>query len=159
MLVIGRVGGAWSRPMRPTGLTDDEQRTHLGLWVLLGAPLLLGCDCQPLDPGEAALMANPEVLAVHQDPLGRQARRVRVEGSLETWHKDLADGSSAVGIFNRGDAPIAAGLSWSEIGLRMPVAVRDMWTRRDLDAPMGWGATLPAHGSTLLRVRQAAGRE
>lgn len=157
MLVLGRVGGAWSKPVRGTNLTQDEQRTHVGLWVLLSAPLLLGCDLTALDPGEAALIANPEVLAVHQDPLGFQAHRVRVDGSVETWRKDLADGSIAVGAFNRSDAPIVAGLAWSEIGLGAPAVVRDLWTRRDLDAPIGWQAVLPPHASTMLVVWPATG--
>jgi len=151
MLVLGHVGGGWYQPMRETHLTPDEQRTHLGLWTILAAPLLLGCDLTTLDAETLALLSNEEVLEVHQDLLGRQARRVFVRGFVEAWRKDLADGSSVIGIFARGEA-VTASVEWQELGLRTPAIVRDLWSRRDLDAPVGWEAALPTHGSALLRV-------
>ena len=150
MLVLGRVGGAWSRPVRHSSLTEDEERTQVGLWVLLAAPLLLGCDLAGLDASEAAMIANPEILAIHQDQRGRQAHRAHVDGSVETWCKDLADGSMAIGVFNRGDTPVASGLAWSDIGLGIPVLVRDLWGQVDLEAGSGWQAMLPPHGSAML---------
>ncbi len=152
MLVLGRVGGAWSQPVHDTRLTADEQRSHLGLWVLLSAPLLLGCDLASLGPGVMGMISNPEILAVHQDGLGRQARRMRVDGSLETWFRDLADGSVAVGVFNRGESPRQASIEWQELGLSRPLAVRNLWERTSVDQPDGWQALLPRHGSALLRV-------
>jgi alpha-galactosidase len=153
MLVLGRVGGGWYRPMHPTLLTRDEERTHLGLWVLLCAPLLFGCDLTVLDAATVELAANREVLDVHQDPLGRQAIRVKVDGGIETWRKEMSDGSSAIGIFNRADGPAAAAVEWRALGLSGPVVVRHVWEQRDLNAPVGFETTLPAHGSVLLRLR------
>ena len=153
MLVLGRVGGGWYRPMHPTLLTPDEERAHLGLWVLLSAPLLLGCDLTVLDSATVELAANREVLDVHQDPLGTQASRVKVDGRIETWRKEASDGSSVIGLFNRGDSPSVATIEWQALGLAPPIAVRDLWTQRDLDAPVGFESTLPPHGSVLLRLR------
>jgi alpha-galactosidase len=151
MLVVGRVGGGWYQPMRETRLTPDEQRSHLGLWAMLAAPMLLGCDLTALDGQTLAMLQNEEVVAVNQDALGHQARQVRASGSFEIWRKDLADGHAAIGVFNRGDGG-AVGVDWREIGLAAPANVRDLWAGRDLDAPTGIGATLPRHGSMLLRV-------
>jgi alpha-galactosidase len=158
MLVLGRVGGGWYQPMRETGLTPDEQRTHLGLWVMLAAPLLLGCDLTTLDAETLAMLRNEEVLTVHQDPLGLQARRVLVRGPVEIWRKDLADGSTVIGVFDRGDAT-TVGFEWQELGLE-PALVRDLWAGSDVDTPVGWEARLPSHGSVLMRVWPiaAAGR-
>src|SRR5438552_12942763 len=108
MLVVGKVG--WGPRLHPTGLTADEQYTHISLWCLLAAPLLIGCDMTQLDDFTLNLLTNDEVLEVNQDPLGKQAARVAQNDDLEVWAKDLEDGSKAVGLFNRGesDASVAA---------------------------------------------------
>ena len=83
MLVVGKVG--WGPNLHPTGLTPDEQYTHITLWCLLSAPLLIGCDMTQLDDFTLSLLTNDEVLAVDQDPLGKQATRIsrrRRSGSL-----------------------------------------------------------------------------
>ena len=100
MLVVGYVG--WGKP-HPSQLTPDEQYTHISLWSLLSAPLLLGCDMPKLDAFTLSLLTNDEVLDVDQDPLGKQA--TRLDGEAEVWVKDMEDGSKAVGLFNRGEAP------------------------------------------------------
>jgi len=133
MLVIGAVGGAWDRPIRPTRLTVVEQRTHVSLWAILAAPLLLGCDLSRLDGPTLELATNRELLAVHQDPLGHQADRVRFKDAIEIWRKPLADGSSAVGVFNRGDSAVSATVEWRELDLG-PTTVRDLWAHRFIDA-------------------------
>ena len=151
MLVIGALGGAWGHPIGPTRLTHDEQRTHVGLWVLLAAPLLLGCDLSLLDEPTLELVTNRELLAVHQDPLGRQAAPIRSEGGVEVWRKTLVDGSSAIGIFNRSDSAAAAAIAWRDLDLR-PHTVRDLWARRAVEAGESWQEVLPAHGCAVLRA-------
>jgi alpha-galactosidase len=102
MLVVGKVG--WGPKLHPTDLTPDEQYTHITQWALLGAPLLIGCDMTQMDPFTLGLLTNDEVLAVNQDPLCLQAHRItedRGDGT-EVWAKPLADGTIAVGLFNRG---------------------------------------------------------
>jgi alpha-galactosidase len=151
MLVVGSVGGAWNRPIRPTRLTPDEQRTHVGLWMLLAAPLLLGCDVSLLDPSTIELVGNAELLSVHQDPLGRQAERIRTEGPIEVWRKPLADGSSALGVFNRAGSAIEAAIEWGDLGVTA-TTVRDLWAHGFVEAGAGWQAVIPPHGSALLRI-------
>ncbi len=102
MLVVGKVG--WGPKLHPTGLTADEQYTHISLWCLLAAPLLIGCDLTQMDDFTLGLLTNDEVLAVDQDPLGKQATRVKEDpaAGVEVWARPLADGTIAVGLFNRG---------------------------------------------------------
>ncbi len=102
MLVVGKVG--WGPKLHPTGLTADEQYTHISLWCLLAAPLLIGCDLTDLDDFTLGLLTNDEVLAVDQDSLGKQATRVKddLTTGVEVWMRPLADGTIAVGLFNRG---------------------------------------------------------
>jgi alpha-galactosidase len=98
MLVVGKVG--WGPQLHPANLTPDEQYTHISLWCLLAAPLLIGCDLADMDALTLSLLTNDEVLEVDQDPLGKQATCVAREGREQVWAKAMEDGSRAVGLFN-----------------------------------------------------------
>jgi alpha-galactosidase len=104
MLVVGWVG--WGPSLHPTRLSAHEQITHITLWSLLCSPLLIGCDMTRLDEFTLSLLTNDEVLAVNQDPLGKQAARIKNDGDVEVWAKPMEDGSLAVGLFNRGKRAI-----------------------------------------------------
>lgn len=150
MLAFGQVG--WDRP-RPTRLTADEQYAHMSLWCLLGAPLLLGCDLEKLDPFTLGLITNDEVLEVNQDPLCRQATSF-AGGSV--FAKPLQDGSRAVGLFNRGEAEREVAVTWSELDLLGAQRLRDLWRQQDLGIfPDSFSATVPPHGVVLLHVSSA----
>jgi len=151
MMIVGMVG--WGPDLRVTRLTPNEQYTHVSLWCLLAAPLLIGCDMTQLDAFTLSLLTNDEVLDVDQDPLGRQAARVKQEGHLEVWAKDMEDGSKAVGLFNRGRRESAVTAHWSDLGIAGPQRVRDLWRQRDLGTFDGqFTATVPRHGVVLVKV-------
>ncbi len=151
MLVLGQVG--WDEPTWPSRLTADEQYTHMSLWCLLAAPLLLGCDLEKLDAFTLGLITNDEVLEVDQDPLCRQATRVAGDGAGAVYAKPLADGAWAVGLFNRGETARAVRFGFAEIGLAAPCAVRDLWRQQDLGIfPDSFKATVAPHGVVLVRV-------
>jgi alpha-galactosidase len=159
MLVLGVVGWG-TATARQTRLSADEQRTHLTLWCLLAAPLLLGCDLDRMDASTLELLTNDEVLAVDQDPLGRQGSRAWSAGSSEAWLRPLIGRRWALGLFNRGDADADVGVSWADVGLPKGarLAIRDLWARRDLGIGDGWSTRLPAHGSALLRLEDTGRR-
>ena len=152
MLVVGVVG--WGPNLRPTQLTPNEQYTHVSLWCLLAAPLLLGCDLAQLDDFTRGLLVNDEVREVDQDPLGRQAARVSVGGPCEVWAKEMEDGSRAVGLFNRDDREVrTVTVTWADLGLAGPHRVRDLWRRKDLGVFDGKFETrVLVHGVVLVRV-------
>src|SRR2546423_6690128 len=122
MLVVGQVG--WGKP-HPTNLTPDEQYTHITLWCLLSAPLLLGCDLERLDDFTLGLLTNDEVLAISQDSLGKQALGASNRDDLRVYAKDLEDGSKAVGLFNLGQHPAPVTVAWADLKLSGKLAVRD----------------------------------
>ncbi len=101
MLVVGLVG--WGPSLHTSRLRPDEQYTHISLWCLLSAPLLIGCDLSKIDDFTMNLLTNDEVLAVDQDPLGKQAGRVTKENGKEVWAKQMEDGSTVVGLFFVGE--------------------------------------------------------
>ncbi len=63
------------------GMTDAEYVTHFSLWSISKAPLLIGCDVTKMSAATLATLTNPEVIAVNQDSLGVQGKRVAVAAS------------------------------------------------------------------------------
>src|SRR5207253_3941241 len=88
--------GAWNDPdmleVGNGGMTDAEYRTHMSLWAILAAPLLAGNDLRNMTPATLQMLTNADVIAVDQDPMGRQGRRVKQDGEREVWLKPLAGG-------------------------------------------------------------------
>lgn len=154
MLVIGRVG--WGPTVRPTRLTREEQCTHIGLWCLLSAPLLIGCDLSNLDEFTRRLLTNDEVIAIDQDSLGAQAVRVGGDVKTITMAKPLADGSIAAGLFNLSDAPTVVTLDWDDLHIEGPRLIRDLWSRTTEGLAESVRATLPPHGMKLVRLMDPA---
>lgn len=151
MLVVGWVG--WGQGVRPNKMTPNEQLTHITLWSLLAAPMLLGCDLTRMDDFTLALLTNPEVLDVNQDILGRQATRRGVEGDLEVWARPLADGTVAAGLFNRGFITTSIRADWPALGISGTQPVRDLWLRKDLGEYSGSFSTeVPPHGAVMIKI-------
>ncbi len=150
MLVVGKVG--WGN-LHPTRLTPNEQYTHISLWCLLSAPLLIGCDMTQLDPFTLNLLENDEVLAIDQDPLGKEATTVAKTDNTRVYAKDLADGSKAIGLFNLGETEGQVEVKWSDLGLNGKLHVRDLWRQKDLGKfKDSFTVTVPRHGVVLIRV-------
>ncbi len=153
MMIVGQVG--WGDNLHPTRLTPDEQYTHVSLWSLLSAPLLIGCDLAKLDDFTLNLLTNDEVIAVDQDPLGIQAQQLLKTDSYQVWVKLLEDGSKAVGIFNLSGKDDVIRFYWTDLGLTNTQKVRDLWRQKDLGTFKAMFATkVASHGVTLIRIEQ-----
>jgi len=164
MLVVGKVG--WGPDLHETKLTPDEQYTHLSLWSLLSAPLLIGCDLEQLDKFTLNLLTNDEVIAINQDPLGKQAVRIADDKDKQVWMKKLSDGSMALGLFFTGsNIPEEAftwngemqsarvGITWNELGLQGKQTVRDLWRQKDIGIfENGFETVVPYHGVVMVKV-------
>ena len=98
MLVVGKLGKAWREKVHESALTPDEQYSHISLWCILSAPLLIGCDMSDIDDFTLSLLTNNEVIAVNQDPLAAPATKLLTDNG-QIWYKKLYDGSYAVGFF------------------------------------------------------------
>jgi alpha-galactosidase len=150
--------GHWNDPdmleVGNGGMTMDEYRTHMSLWAILAAPLLAGNDLTTMTRETIALLTNREVIAVDQDSLGRQGDRVSTEGPIEIWTRPLADGSKAVGVFNRHPTAMSTTVDFKLFGFRKPVQVRDIWSAKDLGSmEQPYSVVIPAHGVVLLRAK------
>jgi alpha-galactosidase len=152
--------GHWNDPdmleVGNGGMNTDEYRTHMSLWAILAAPLLAGNDLTSMTPETVALLTNKEVIAVDQDRAGRQGDRVSAVGPIEIWVRPLADGSKAVGIFNRHPGPLSASVDFKkQLGFNHVVKVRDLWQQKNLENPgNSFTAKIPGHGVVFLRVSQ-----
>ncbi|MBI9018828.1 MAG: NPCBM/NEW2 domain-containing protein [Phycisphaerae bacterium] len=152
MLIVGKVG--WGPNLHPTRLTPDEQYTHISLWCLLSAPLLIGCDMTDMDEFTISLLTNDEVLDVNQDPLGDQAQRIVVDDNKQIWAKDMEDGSQAVGLFNLdGFEPQEITVKWSDLKIKGDHTVRDLWRQKDMaSSDKSYTVKVPAHGVVLVKI-------
>jgi alpha-galactosidase len=159
MLVVGKVG--WGPSLHATHLTPDEQYTHLSLWCLQAAPLLIGCDLTQLDAFTLGLLTNDEVIDVDQDPLGQAAHFVHPTAAGQTpigiWARPLEDGSMAVGLLNFGTLPATGSVNWNDLHLTGSYLVRDLWRHKDLGTfeQKFESQEIPPHGVILVRISKA----
>ena len=151
--------GHWNDPdMLEVGngkLTLEENRAHFSLWAILAAPLMLGNDIRNLAPEIHEILTNKEVIEVNQDPLGKQGVKVRDEGDLEVWVKQLSDGSRSVVLFNRSNSPAKMSVGWNEIGypVHLKAEVRDLWEKKDMGSySEKYVAEVSSHGVVMIRV-------
>ncbi len=154
MLVVGKVG--WGPNVRPTRLTPNEQYTHISLWAMSSAPMLIGCDLTQLDRFTLGLLTNDEVIDIDQDPLGKQATRVAGDEVHSVYAKPLEDGSIAIGLFNRDEEPATISVSWHDLGLSGAQRARDVWSQKDIGERVdAVSETVPPHGVKLLKLTPA----
>ena len=155
MLMVGIVGFGNTHP---THLKPNEQILHISMWSLLSSPLLIGCDLTRLDPFTKALLTNDDVLDVNQDPLGKPAGRIALDGDAQVWARPLFDGTRAVGLVNTGPERADVSVTWAHLGLTGTQPVRDLWQRKDLGRfPTGYTVSVPSHGAVLIKVGMPTG--
>ena len=152
--------GHWNDPdmleVGNGGMTTTEYRSHFSLWCILAAPLMAGNDIRSMSREIAEILTNKEVIAVDQDQQGLQGRRVWRERDLEVWAKQLADGSRAVALLNRGTDEREITIKWTDIGYpeNLPASVRDLWARKNLGKRTGrFSAKVVSHGVVLVRIK------
>jgi len=151
--------GHWNDPdmleVGNGGMNRDEYRTHMALWAILAAPLLAGNDLRTMTAETKELLTNAEVIAVDQDAKGVQGHRLWDEGPLEIWVKPLADGSHAVGLFNRTEASLKMTLDTKLIGVPPSAKLRDLLDHKDLGTIKdSYNTEVPEHGVVMLRVSE-----
>lgn len=137
------------------GMSIPEYRAHFSFWALLAAPLIAGNDVRSMSPEIKDILTNSEVIAVNQDKLGREGRRISKNGDLEVWAKPLSDGSRAVILFNRGESDGNVAVSWEQLGYpdHLPAKVRDLWAHRDMGSCTGgYAANVPRHSVVMVKI-------
>ena len=149
--------GHWNDPdmleVGNGGMKADEYRSHMSLWALLAAPLLAGNDLTRMSPETLAILTNRDVIAIDQDPAGKQGDRVSAEGKFEIWARELADGSKVVGLFNRHSRADEIQVDFAALGYQARVKAHDIWANKDLGTlPLQSSMLVPGHGVVLLHL-------
>lgn len=151
MLVVGYLdtdkGLHWS------DLTHNEQYTHMTLWCMLNAPLLLGCDLNRLDDFTKGLLTNDDVLSVNQDSLGKSARRVIRRDDMDVWLRPIVGQAYVVAIVNRFPYTRDISLDFASVDLPRKAWVKDLWRRMCLGIKEDSVTfSIPGHACMMIKV-------
>ena len=112
--------GFWNDPdMLATGeqgLNFEEQKSHFALWCIMSAPLIIGNDPRKMTAEEKSIVLNKQAIEINQDPT-EQGKRVKKEGDIEIWQKQMNNGQNALLILNSNSQDIKDyNLKLSEFG-------------------------------------------
>ncbi len=141
------------------GMSPEEDRTHFGLWCIFSSPLLIGCDLTTVSAETLDLLSNPELIALNQDKLGRQAYAVRNDKGVFLLVKDLDTDHGpvrAVAVYNSSDDDRNFSFDFEEVCLGGQVTVRDVFAREDRGVYReSMEVFVPAHGTRIFRLEAA----
>lgn len=123
-----QVGGA---------MTFEEDKAQFTMWCMLNSPLILSGELRKISDQTLSIVTNKEVIALNQDPLGYQARRVKDYGDQEVWAKPLIStmsGQLGVALLNRSDKPATINLNLDSLGIdiKNQYIIRDLWKKQDV---------------------------
>jgi alpha-galactosidase len=156
--------GHWNDPdmleIGNGGMTAAEYRTHLSLWAIMAAPLLIGTDLRKASEDTFTILKNADVIAVDQDRLGRQATVLSNSGGLVVYSKVLADGDRAVALSNETTATATISTTAAAIGLggSASYTLKDLWSKATRSTTGAISASVPGHATVLYRVSRDGGQ-
>lgn len=152
--------GHWNDPdMLEVGnksLNLIESRAHFSMWCMLAAPLIAGNTLSTMTDEIRDILTSPELIAINQDVLGKQATRIRSENGLQVWQKPLKDGSVAVALLNVTTEDAQMNFSLEEIGFSTgkKATIRDLWKQENLESIKdSYQTTVVAHGVEVFKVK------
>ncbi|XP_030941402.1 alpha-galactosidase 1-like [Quercus lobata] len=156
--------GGWNDPdmleVGNGGMTNDEYIAHFSLWAISKAPLILGCDVRNMTKETFDIVSNKEVIAVNQDRLGVQGKKVRMEGDIENWAGPLSGYRFALVLLNLGPVRRSITSLWEDIGIpeNSVVVARDVWEHKTLKTRFvgNLTATVPSHGCKMFVLKPIA---
>ena len=152
-LLFGNIYDPGTKTIRPSPYTPSEQYTCMTLWCMMSAPLILSGDITMLDDFTKNILCNAEVIDVNQDKLGKQGYSIYNRDSIEIWKKELADGNTAIAIFNKHTDSSVANINWNELGYNNNYRVRDLWRQIDLGSISEIKSfDIPRHGCVMLKL-------
>lgn len=151
--------GHWNDPdmleVGNSGMSPTEYQAHFSLWCILAAPLISGNDLRHMSDTTLRILTNKEVIAIDQDPAGKEGYKLEDDGDQEIWVKPLADKSWAVILLNRGNEKSFMTLKIHDLDIKKSndYIVRDLWSHKEKDRKDGLvRANVPSHGVKMYRV-------
>jgi len=149
--------GHWNDPDMlevGNGMSATEQQTEFSLWAEMAAPLIAGTNLTNATSQTLSILTNRNLIAVDQDPLGKQGTEVSATGGLDVLAKPLANGDVAVALFNENSTPATITTTTTAIGKTgsSSYTLTDLWTGTTSTTTGTISATVPAHATTMYRV-------
>jgi hypothetical protein len=142
------------------GMSEDEEKSHFGLWCIMSSPLMIGCDLRTIPQSTLNIITNPEVIAVNQDTLGLQAQVVGRTGKCFVVAKPIETRNGkvrAVALFNGENSRQTLRITFKDVQLGGAVKVRNLWAKTDLGIYKDYyEVRVPPHGATMLRLEGAS---
>lgn len=149
--------GHWNDPdmliIGNFGLSYEQSKTQMALWAILAAPLLMSVDLRTIRPEYKAILQNKKIIAVDQDPLGIQGRRIYKHKGIEIWARPISPVrqnyySYAIAFLNRrtDGTPSDVSVTLKELGLQHPGG----YTVEDLYEDVNYGVLTP---QTKIKVK------
>ncbi|MEW2412981.1 ricin-type beta-trefoil lectin domain protein [Streptomyces sp. NPDC046866] len=161
---LGRYAGPgnWNDPdfliAGAPGLTDAESRSQVGLWAMMAAPFILSSEVSRLTPGGLAALGNSDLIALDQDPMGRQGAVVSANATFEVLARPLAGGDRAVAVLNRSGSTRDISVPLADIGLYgCTVTAKDLWSGAGTKVSTSLTGTLAAHDTAVWRLTPGRG--
>lgn len=166
--------GNWNDPdMLEVGngnLTDSENEAHFSLWCMLAAPLILGNDlrkfikedgCVDVNNKVLKVISNKKAIAINQDKLGIQCRRIKTNGITDVLVKPLTNREVAVCLLNKGNGKKDVSFSIKELTqlgfVDLPVSdrytVHDIWENTTFVASDIINQNLDGHSVKLYKIQ------
>lgn len=153
MLVVGLYGKSGpSGDLGGTGMTDVEYQSQMSLWSLMAAPLIATNDMRNMNEATKRILLNSEIIAIDQDPLGKQATRVRHNDAWDVFVKLLYNGDIAIGILNRSGKEQEFKLKFRDIQLEGKYTIRDVWQHEDIGKGKKWKGKVDSHETKVFRL-------
>ena len=141
------------------GMSYDEDKTHFTMWCMMNSPLLAGNDLRSMSKQTIEILTNKKIIALNQDPLVYQARRLVDNGDLEVWAKPLVStmsGKVAVTLLNRSNKTATINFDLKTVGIDASkgFSYRDLWAKKDFASSKNNTVSfeVPKHGVVVLTV-------
>ncbi|CAA2974131.1 alpha-galactosidase 3-like [Olea europaea subsp. europaea] len=152
--------GGWNDPdmleVGNGGMTYQEYRAHFSIWALMKSPLLIGCDVRNMSAETFEILSNEEVIAVNQDHLGVQGRKIFAygpDGCYQIWAGPLSGQRLVVALWNRCSKTATITAKWPSLGLEssISVSVRDLWKHEFVsqNSKSSFSARVDAHACEM----------
>ena len=151
--------GHWNDPdmleVGNGGLTVEEERAHFSLWCMLAAPLMAGNTINTMSPVTKNILTNKEAIAIDQDVLGKQGYKILDEDNFEIYMRPLANGDTAICLFNRSDDKMNVAVNWAEYKIADNFMIRDLWMHKPFGTTAtAFTASIAKHDVVLLRLHK-----
>lgn len=167
--------GGWNDPdMLEVGngnLTLEENKSHFALWCMMAAPLILGNDVRHfVFPDGTAdkedkylkILTNKKLIAINQDKLGFQARRIKASPTGDILVKPLENGDTAVCFFNKSSEEKLFILTLKDLMEKDFVTldnqktykVENIWEETEFDVDYAITETVAPHGTAVFVIKK-----